>query len=351
MKVLFVGDLHLYDRELSTTKRMRENNIEILKGIYEYLKNNEEIKLCVFEGDIQHKTPTSKGALYEISKWKYWLRKIGDLMSERSPKLVIVQREGVDKDRLHKMPANLFTLQGNHDMATELRSMNQNVDYTLFDDLLFEGILQNPRGVCFKDSGKLYYIQLNNYGEADAPVPKQILDKGNFNIVKVFHDTIDVPEQENWVRIGGSKGVYKGSDVLVDAQLGIAGHIHNYLAPSVVDTVDGKSAVFVQTGSLGRTSASEMNMRDHGYCTVLDTTDGLDVIQVQIPLIDVDEYFDWARIMLNNQQKESLKNSQNFNIALGDYERKHFDPKEDIKEMDIPEDVKENCLKTLESLE
>lgn len=347
-----VGDLHLHDKELTTTKGMRENNILMLKRLYDYLEENEDIKICIFEGDIQHKTPVSKTALYETSRWKFWLRKIGNLMSGRVPKLVTFNREDFDSDRAHPMPAKLFSLKGNHDIAKELRSMNQNIDYTFFDDLIFEGILQNPKGIAFKDSGKLYYIQFNNYEEANAPLPQDILKNDMFTVIKLFHDTIDVPEQGDWVRIDKtSKGVYKGSEVLDNCSLGISGHIHEPLEPSLIETVSGNKVPFVQTGSMGRTSASDVHMRDVGYCTVLDTTDGLNVIQVQIPLIPVDDYYDWSKIMLNNQQKDSLKNSKNFNISLGDYERKFYDPKDDIKEMDIPADVKQNCLDVLDSLE
>ncbi len=347
-----VGDLHLHDKELTTTKGMRENNILMLKSIYDYLEENEDIRLCIFEGDIQHKTPVSKTALYETSRWKFWLRKIGNLMSSRTPKLAKFQRADFDKDRAHPLPANLFSLKGNHDMATELRSMNQNVDYTFFDDLIFEGVIQNPKGIAFKDSGKLYYIQMNNYGEAEAALPKEISSNEMFNVIKIFHDTIDVPEQGDWVRIDKtSKGVYKGSTVLENCSLGITGHIHEPLEPSIVTTDSGSKVAFVQTGSMGRTSASDVHMRDVGYCTVLDTTDGLNVIQVQMPLIPVDDYYDWSKIMLNTQQKDSLKNSKNFNISLGDYERKFYNPKDDIKEMDIPDDVKRNCLDILDKLE
>ena len=346
MKVLLVGDLHLFDKELSTTKGFRENNTVMLERLYDYLKEHEEVCLCIFEGDIQHKTPSAKDSLYHVSRWKHWLHKIGDLMAERLPEIAVIPREGNEKNENHPMPSPLFTLKGNHDMASELRS---SVDYTLFDDLLFEGILRNPKGIVYKDAGKRYYIQFNNYQEADAPVPEEILKEKDIKVVKLFHDAIDVPTQGTWVKL--DKKAFNGSDVLQNTHLGIAGHIHDPLKPVVVETLNGKKSIFLQTGSMGRTSAADGNVRDHGYCTVLDTTDGLKVTEVKVPLIPSEDYFDWGAIMYNQQQRDALKNRKNFNVSLGDYERKSYDPKEDIKNMDITEDVKENCLNVLDNVE
>ena len=346
MKILIAGDLHLYDKELTTTKGMRENSIIILEQLYKYLEEHTDINLCIFEGDIQHKTPSAKDSLYHVSRWKYWFNKIGNLMAERSPKLVVVPRNKEDKNENHPMPSPLFTLKGNHDDAVELRS---SVSYTLFDDLLFEGILRNPRGIIYKDAGKMYYIQFNNYQEADYPVPTEILNQEGIKVIKLFHDAIDVPAQGNWIKL--DKKAYKGEEVLKDAHLGIAGHIHDPLKPTVIKTSDDKKAIFLQTGSLGRTSAAEGNLRNHGYCTVLDTTDGLKVTEVKLPLMPSDDYYDWGAIMFNQQQKDAVSNRKNFNVSLGEYERQSYDPKEDIKNMDITSDVKENCLEVLEKIE
>ena len=351
MKLLFVGDLHLYDKELSTTKSMRANNIVMLERLYNYLVENEDIKIVVFEGDIQHKTPNSKSVLYEMARWKHWIRKIGELMTERRPKLVMVGREDGKPEEMHPNPKTLFTLKGNHDYSTALKSNDPTVEYTFYDDLIFEGLLQNPQGFVFKDSGKLYYVQLNNYGEADTPVPEKIRDNPMMNVIKVFHDTIKNPQSEAWIDFTPPNELYLAEEVLVDCKVGISGHIHEPQGPIVVNTVNGKKSIYVQTGSMGRTSASENQMRDYGLSTVIDTTDGLRATEVRIPLIPTDEYFDWAKIMLNSQKSETAKERKNFSISLGDYKREFYDPKEDVKNMDIPEKVKENCVSVLTSLE
>ena len=78
--VLFVGDLHLYDKEMVSTKGYVKSNEVMLDNLYQHILGNPHIKLVIFEGDIQHKTPIK---IRETHKWRTWFRKLGQLMLER----------------------------------------------------------------------------------------------------------------------------------------------------------------------------------------------------------------------------------------------------------------------------
>ena len=353
MKVLFVGDMHLRERELSTTKGLVQSSSDMLDGIIEYVENDEEIKFVIFEGDIQHDTPKSQRTLRETTIWKSKLSKLGSIIAGRGAKFIAVPREQEDgledKTPPNKLP--LFSLVGNHDIEKKLKSVYKGYNYTFFDDLLYTGTLQNPRGILFKDAGMIYYIQFNNYGEADEPISETIKELDpNIKCIKVLHDTVKVPTSPSWFGLLGEDEYYNGEDILGDCDLAICGHIHEPLAPVVVKG-NGKlgsgKTIFIQTGAMGRTSFTDDNMREFGYCTLMDTQDGINVSEVRIPLMDREEYFNWKQIHLNNTKKEAIKKGQMFNLDFGSIELNHSDPKEDIRQLDIEDTVKENCLDAL----
>lgn len=357
MKVLFVGDLHLRERELSTTKGLVQTSSDMLDGIIEFVENDEEIKFVIFEGDIQHDTPKSQRTLRETTIWKSKLSKLGSIIAERGAKFIVVPREQ-DAELSDKTPPKqlpLFSLVGNHDIEKKLKSVYKGYNYTFFDDLLYTGTLQNPRGILFKDSGKVYYIQFNNYGEADMPIDDSVkqLDP-NIKYIKVLHDTVKAPNSPNWFSLLGDGEYYVAEDILGDCDLAICGHIHEPLPPVVVRG-NGKmgtgQTIFLQTGSMGRTSFTDDNMRDFGYCTLMDTSDGINVREVRIPLMSTEDYFNWKQIHLNNTKKESIKKGQMFKLDFGQVELNHTDPKDDIRQLDIEEDVKENCLNAINKVD
>ncbi|MEQ2561391.1 hypothetical protein, partial [Sutterella wadsworthensis] len=219
-----------------------------------------------------------------------------------------------------------------------------------------------------KDSGKVYYIQFNNYGEADMPIDDSVkqLDP-NIKYIKVLHDTVKAPTSPNWFSLLGDGEYYVAEDILGDCDLAICGHIHEPLSPVVVRgngknivcpvpilplplTTTGQT-IFLQTGSMGRTSFTDDIMRDFGYCTLMDTSDGINVREVKIPLMDKEDYFNWKQIHLNNTKKEAIKKGQMFSLDFGQVEINHTDPKDDIRQLDIEEDVKENCLNAINKVD
>lgn len=356
MKILNVGDLHLWDRELSTTRGFVENSDLMLDAIIAYVEADPEIRIVNFEGDIQHSTPATKSTLLRTATWKRKLEKLGNIMLERQPTMHIIQRAGVDPEKLYKQPLPLFTAEGNHDVSKTLRRVgadNKRIaieDYTFFDDLLYSGVMQNPRGYLFRDLGKDYYIQFNNYGEATAPIPDAIANKENIIAIKILHDTVRFEDSPSWLNYL-EDDVYEADDVLQDCRLAICGHIHEPLPPKMFVNTKGKNVVFVQTGAMARTSAVDKNIRDFGYCTLLDLKDGIDIVEVQLPIMPSDEYFDWSQIIINENKKQALKERKGFSLSFSEFQMSAYDPRQDIANMEIETDVKDNCIEVLDKIQ
>lgn len=350
MKFLIVGDLHLRERELSTTKGLVESSSQMLDGIIKVLEDDPEIKMVFFLGDIQHDTPRSKRTLRETTIWKSKLSRIGGIVSERTPKTIIVPRENEEEDLLNKkLP--LFSLVGNHDIENKMKSAYVGYNYTFFDDLIYTGILQNPRGVLYKDGGTVYYVQLNNYGEAETPILDSIkeLDE-NIKYIKLLHDTVVTPDSPSWMSLLGEDEYYLAEDILGDCDLAVCGHIHEPLPPITVQgngELGTKEAIYIQTGSMGRTSMTDAHMRDYGFCTVVDTSEGIHTTELRIPLMSVENYYNWKQIRLNQNKKEAIKSGNMFKLDFGSVELTSNDPREDIRELEIEEDVKENCIQAI----
>lgn len=357
MKILFVGDLHLRERELSTTKGLVKNSIMILEGIKKVLEEDEDIKLVIFEGDIQHDTPKTQRTLRETTIWKKLLGDIGSIISLRIPKLVIVPRFDSNGSQVKQVPnaLPLFTAKGNHDIEKTLRSVNTEYNYTFFDDIIYTGTLQNPRGIIFKDLGQVYYIQLNNYGEITQPIVDEVISLDpNIKTIKVLHDTVKVASSPSWFNLLGEDSYYVGEKVLGDCDVAVCGHIHEPLSPIDVKgdgTLGTKVTKYIQTGSMARTSFTDESMRDYGFCTILDTSNDLEVSELRIPLMPTVEYFNWKQINLNNIKKDAIKKGQMFNLDFNNVVKDQTDVRDTIENMIIQKEVKENILNTINEVD
>lgn len=340
MKVLYVGDLHLYTKEIRSTKKLVDNNEVMLKGLYDFLVENEEIKLLVFMGDIQHRTPTGKNTLSETSKWKKWFRKIGSLMAERYPaktvRILETLSEGQEKskDRISEGEAYpVFTLKGNHDMDNE-------VEYTFFDDIVSDGLLLNPDGLVID---KTTQINFHNYGDANKKYKKK---KGVTQVIGLYHDIVATIESPFWV---GDTPSYPADKVLDGVDLGIVGHIHSNSDPIYIDTESGGKSVSWTFGSMGRTSFSEGHMRDVGFCALVDTDDITDLGLAQIDVIKSTEYFNMKQELKSRENKKEYKD---FALKIeGGHKRTHVDPRDDIRGMDgLEDEVRDVCLNILQEV-
>lgn len=338
MKILKVGDLHLYTKEIRSTKKMIENNVVMLEGIYNLLISDEEIKLVLFGGDIQHRTPSGKNTLYETSLWRYWFKKIGLLMQKRYEKnsVRVIDREIGQKlekqlDDGEILP--LFTLEGNHDVDNE-------VEYTFYDDLLSNGYLVNPLQLVIEEETQ---INFHNYGEAAIKYEKLL---GVNSVIGYYHDTVVTEEMPFWT---GGKDEYVAEKVLDGVDLGVINHIHNNYDPIYVNTESGGQSVAWVMGSMGRTSFSEGQLRDHGYCGLVDTNNLEELGTVEIELIKKEEYFNYKAELKSRQNKKDYKD---FSLDIGeDVVRQYQDPRNDIRALeDLDDSVVAVCLEILDEV-
>lgn len=284
MRILVVGDLHLYDKELRSTKGYVANNQVMLDNLYRYIEDDEGIKLVVFLGDIQHKTPKSLGESY---KWRQWFKKLGQLMLSRYDGSYEVYPASTIEGAYP-----VYSLRGNHDNEVKQRRRD---DFTFFDELLHEGLIQNPESIITPNS----LLILNNYGEVQE-VPNPIKQTIGLYHDLVYHDNspsyvglIKQTEPDSWI---------DGQTQLGNINLALVGHIHEPEPEVVIHNHLGQDVRMMQVGSMGRTSLTPENQRDVGYCALVDD-ESLAVERVEIPVLPAVDYFNLQELV--NQQRTS----------------------------------------------
>lgn len=340
MLKLVVGDLHLHTKEMRSTKRMVDNNVVMLEGLYDVLVEEPGIKLLEFIGDIGHAVPTGKNTLTETAKWTHWFRKIGELMKERydATRIRVLESGVVDGESTigDKIADGnlypLFVVKGNHDIDNE-------GNFTYYDMLLAEGIMCNPDGLIIDETTQVNFY---NYGEADKVYEKE---DGVEQVIGLYHDVIANEESPFWV---GVHPAYESTEILRGIDLGIVGHIHQKEDPIFVETDEGTSVQWT-FGSMGRTSFTQGQVRDVGYCALVDTEDLEKLGTVEVPLIPKDEYFNF-RAEIEKRQKD--KTYEDFSLGLGDdIKRTYEDPRDEIRNMDGMEDsVREVCIEIMDEI-
>lgn len=338
--IFVIGDIHLYDREMASTKGYLKANDVMLDVLYNHIVAHPDIQLVIFEGDIQHKTPIK---IKEIHKWRSWFRKLGKLMSERTGSsgwdIEVHGREslaGVEVENAYPV----FSLRGNHDVEATNRS---NKDFTFFDELLHEGLLQNPKGLTINGDT---YLDFRNYGEADVfPDPELIYGK---RVVGLFHDTLyhrDSPSFIQMLREINPAQCYDAHEVFKGLDVAICGHIHNPTPLTQVERESG-STTYLQTGSMARTSFGGDNVRDVGYSATIRLAD-LEVTPVELAILPIDEFFNLQRIANRNRDTPSY---EDFNLDMEDVEDTTYSVEEAIRAMEgVLPAVREAALNLLQT--
>lgn len=336
--VLVIGDLHLYDREMSSTKGYVNSNMVMLDNLYSYIESNEHIKVVIFEGDIQHKTPVK---IKESYKWRKWFRKLGQLMYERLDEsgltLEIHERDDIESLGLDfRYP--VFSVKGNHDMEATNRSTR---DFTFFDELLHEGYIQNPKGLTLNND---LYIDCRNYGEAARELDTTLTE--GKRVIGLFHDTLyhnTSPDYLRLIRDVNPDNAYDAHTVLKGLDLALAGHIHD---PETLEHVlaDGTEVPYLQTGSMGRTSFGGGHLRDVGYVVEVDINT-VEPLRVEVPILPVDEFFNLQRLASRNRD---VVDYQTFNLDMDTVEDVAYSVEEAILSMGhVPSEVKDMAITLL----
>ena len=369
-KILVVGDLHLYNKELSSTKGMVENNMIMLENIYSFLEENEDIKLLIFLGDIQHITPSGKNTLKEVTKWKKAFKKIGELMKPRFERdlVKVIFNTRADEHPFEDFYSALddgdaypvFTLKGNHDIDTERMLFSKSTEeaeeepYTFFDICIDEGLLVNPNQIIL--DGKVL-LNFYNYAEYSIPYPSY---KGVEYTIALMHETILTVDSPNWVvetKAGLDPKEFIFADLVID------GHIHENYPPRLVENAKGTTSVVWIIGSMGRTQISgdannimKGQVRDVGYSCLIDTQDFSALPLVEIDVMPHDKYFNMRTRTNVLAEREEVRNF-NFNLKKSNSDTNFIithdkTPIEVIQEVeDVEQNVKDICISILTSIE
>lgn len=344
--VLFVGDLHLSTRELRTTRGFVQTSRDMLDNLYTYIKDNPAINLVIFLGDIQHRTPSGKNTLLETTYWKDKLREIGELMLSRGAKVKVQMRQkGLKYDELlaEGKVYPLFTLKGNHDEDGD-------VGYTFYDECINEGLLVNPL-ILLKG-----YTQYNfhNYRESGLELPKI---KGVKRVVGLYHDTIPVENGMSWMNFDAKLKKLNVAKIMSRVDLAVVGHIHMMIPPEYVEYSDEQIRTYQPhnprpliwyVGSMGRTATDKGQIRDYGWCGLVDNNTISDYGSVEIPLMSAEDYFDLNRAL---REKTRRKDFKDFRLDNGDVlQEESQTPIELVNEYVEDEDIRKLCVDLLEEV-
>lgn len=339
-KHLTVGDLHLYDREMRTTKKMVENSRVILDKLYEYLKENEDIILLNINGDIQHKTPSTLRGRGEVAYWRRMFRKIGELMLERFSKVGGYSLVGVSEDIKEKLKKGdiypIFTTRGNHDNEKD-------TIHTFYDDLLVEGLIVNPRGLLVSVQGNRTYFSYRDYGIKKRELPKF---KRKTEIIALEHNDVLHDESLLWNVPGAEKKFLSAEEVTAGVDVTILHHIHERVDPLYIG---GDNRVLWQVGSLGRTAYDDSHKRDVGYGALMEFGNVEDFYTVEFELIPYKEYFSHKKIMRSRMREKEL---QDFSLKVDEYEIEVIDYEKEINKLEeVDEEVKKYAIGIMKEIE
>lgn len=318
-----MGDIHLYDRELKSTKGYVKSNDVLLDNLIAFIKDNEEITAIILSGDVQHKTPQN---IQLMAKWRSKFKEMGDILGSRGFWENVTEIQGKNEGA-----PPIFSLRGNHDFEIEQKQAN---DYTFFDDLLQEKLIHNPRLI------KLNNIALDfrDYGNEEDIYTKEDPDE---YLISMFHNFVLFGDDNN-------ESAYSVATHAPESDIIILGHIHTAEDPKQGTHANGKRFHYLVPGSLARTQTDKRNFRDTGNIVVLDlNTKGYET--VELDLLPFTELFDFAKITRNRNRtspENLILDLDNIDICT-----EEFNVSELIEAMDIKEELKELAINLYEQVD
>lgn len=341
-KHLTIGDLHLYDKEMRSTKKMVENSRYMLDQLYKYLLDNEDIVLLNINGDIQHDTPNNKENRIEVAHWRYMFRKIGELMAERFKKFDGYSLAGASKEVKeafkNKKINPIFTTIGNHDK-------DEVVKHTFYHDLLQEGLIMNVDGLLVKTGEDRTYFSYRDHETSERKLPKF---KTKTHVIALEHDDILHVESSLWNVPNAEKKFLKAEDVVVGTDVTILHHIHDSVDPIFIELDDVSKPVLWQVGSMGRTSFIDAHKRNVGYGALMVFGDVENFKRIEIDLIPYQEYFSYQKV---TKKKEYQNEFKDFNLNIEEQERISTNYADDINSFkNIEDEVKEYAIGVMDKV-
>lgn len=321
--VWFISDLHLSDRELSTTTKLVDNSLLILDRIIDVLEQNTNIHSVIFLGDIQHRTPSNRRT---VVKWVQRFNRIREILEPRRPTSAYTIKDFESRVQTTDYHP-LITIKGNHDIDKQGR-------YTLFDELIdLEVIAQYD---CFVYDNTCYYLHdyddtTYNYDDTMTGIDHHVL---------VTHNTFIFPGADHWIL--NNESHQDPDDVPHD--LVVIGHLHSNYGLFESDT----TALWVP-GCLARTSQVRdvSQQRDFGTSGII-ANDTKQLFLLETPLISYREMFKTEETQRRQNRERALEDfSLNLDVTSVTYDTYETT----IQNANSPQEVKDKAIGILNALE
>lgn len=342
-KFLAVGDLHLLDREIGATIGYAKESERNLRKINDFFEDSDN-DFIILGGDIQHALPDD---MREMSKWRSLLMEMRDKVKERLissgliNELKVYDRDGNLMD-IMKENSCLFSLKGNHDYK---KRETRESSFTFFDDLVESNIISVPQKIILGNT------QINLYSSEEC-MNRLPIESGIDNVIGIYHDPI--------VQDGRLVDNYMGTMISPDkhqffagVDLAILNDIHLQIAPYKVTTVGedgiGTETEVVTHGSVGRTSFNDSHKRDNALLTeVLLDEDGYISYELKVmELLPYKELFDYEKV-IKVKKRENMFDQ--FSLEIEKIDKVKGDPRDDVRDMVLDDDIKEICLELLDEV-
>ena len=339
-KLMFSGDLHLYDKEIGATIGYGEESTRNVVNLRKHYVDSDCV-LHVLGGDIQHGKPDD---IRLMSTWRAALIELRDLVRERIIEsgldkiMKVYDADGNEMDYMNEVSC-LFSVKGNHDY---LKRVARKDSFTFFDDLVDVDIISVPKKIIIGDT------QINLYSSEECSSPIGI-DEGINAVIGVYHDPI--------VQDGRLMDKYMGKMISPDkhkffdrVDIAVLNDIHLPIEPYVVTTVGadgvGTMTTVITHGSIGRTSFSDSHKRDHAFITEIEIEPGgvLSYELSEMELFPYKQLFDYETVVKVKKQENLF---EHFSLEIEKVDRVKGDPREEILALSVDDEVKRSCLELL----
>lgn len=344
LKVLCSGDIHLFDREIGASIGYPEESTRNLKKLLNYYQNDESLDIHILGGDIQHGIPED---IRLMSLWRSILIEMRDEIYERLKKnnlfkdIHVYDKKGNELDIESGDVSCLFSVKGNHDYN---RRATRETSFTFFDDLVEANIISVPHRIVYNKT------EIHFYNSEDWKHPRQ-RSEGIESLIGIYHDPIMQPGRIN--SFMGKMINPEEEKIFADVDLAILNDIHMQLPPYKVTTVRddglGQETDVITHGSIGRTSFNESHKRDFALLTeILITPDNyLEYELRELELLPYKDLFDYEKVIKVKKRENMFAQ---FSLEIEKVDKVKSDPRDEIRAMDIEDDIKNKCLELLDEV-
>lgn len=307
-RLLNIPDLHLYDKNISSTVDYKDECIRILEAVVSIVEK-EELDAVVIGGDMYHGMLTKLDFYLETIKYIKRLKE--------------------------KMDDNLLTIKGNHDISAKH-------SFTFYD-LTVESLNLNRERTISYCNGNVV-VNLFDYTDSISNLVRSRAEDCKVHI-GIYHNFI-TPKGLMLNATDKVKFYPEDSNIFDNIDVAIINHIHAQggLTECVVN---GNKLKVLIPGSLNRISLSESHLRNNAFLPLVEVDDefNVDAKFIEIGLTDIDEFFNIKKSL---EIKKVAASFNEFSNKLESIKLSFDKPENDLEKLDIDEEIKQLGLYYLE---